>query len=202
MKHCLASTTSWRIALFEYLSTPLSSNIPSPSELMGRQFRGLLPFLQDCGTAESVKEQVMLQKEKGKQRHDTSAHDLLTIPIGATVTYLDMDLKTWSIGKVESHEGRSYVVATEEGRLVSHNRVHLHKTNVSFGMPTTSLNKPFVPRLDMPIKPPNTITNTGPPSTITPKPKTKHSSPVSTPPRVELRTRSRRLVKKPPKPDL
>ena len=38
MKHCLASNTSWRIALLEYLSTPLSSNVPSPSELMGRQF--------------------------------------------------------------------------------------------------------------------------------------------------------------------
>ena len=38
MKHCLANNTSWRIALLEYLSTPLSSNVPSPSELMGRQF--------------------------------------------------------------------------------------------------------------------------------------------------------------------
>ena len=67
MKCCLVSNTLWRIALLEYLSTPLSSNIPSTSELMGRQFRGLLPFLQDCGAAESVKEQVMLQKEKEKQ---------------------------------------------------------------------------------------------------------------------------------------
>ena len=63
----------------------------------------------------------MLQKEKEKQRHDTSAHDLLTIPVGATVAYLNKNLKTWSIGKVESHEGRPYVVATEEGRLVSRN---------------------------------------------------------------------------------
>ena len=38
MKHCLASNTLWRITLSEYLSTPPSSNIPSPSELMGRQF--------------------------------------------------------------------------------------------------------------------------------------------------------------------
>ena len=38
MKHCLASNTLWRIALLEYLSIPLSSNVPSPSELMGRQF--------------------------------------------------------------------------------------------------------------------------------------------------------------------
>ena len=35
MKRCLAANTSWRIALLEYLSTPLSTNIPSPSELIG-----------------------------------------------------------------------------------------------------------------------------------------------------------------------
>ena len=56
MKHCLASNNLWRIALLEYLSTPLCSNIPSPSELIGRQFRGLLPLFQDCGAPESVQE--------------------------------------------------------------------------------------------------------------------------------------------------
>ena len=30
MKHCLASNTSWRIVLLEYLTTPLSSNVPPP----------------------------------------------------------------------------------------------------------------------------------------------------------------------------
>ena len=121
MKHCLASNSSWRIALLEYLSTPLSSNVPSPSELMERQFQGLLPFFQDCGTPESVTEQIMLQKEKEKCRHDISAQDLPVIPIGATVAYINKDLKTWSIGKVEKHENHSYAILTEEGRLVSHN---------------------------------------------------------------------------------
>ena len=113
-KQCLAGSTSWQIALLEYLSTPLGPNIPSPSELMGRQFRGILPFFQDGAATESVKEQVMLQREKEKCRHDASARDLPVIPVGATVTYINKDLKTWSIGRVESHEGRSYVVATEK----------------------------------------------------------------------------------------
>ena len=165
---------------------------------MGRQFRGILPFFQDYGANESVKERVMLQKEKEKCRHDALVHDLPVIPVGATVTYINKDLKTWSIGRVESHEGRSYVMATEEGRLVSCNRVHLHKTNVLFGMPTTSLNKSLVPRLDMPIKPLNKNSQTGQPA-IKPKPKAKQSCPVSTAPKGELRTRSGRLVKKPTK---
>ena len=162
---------------------------------MGRQFRGMLPFFQDHGAAESVKEHVMLQKEKEKCRHDVLAHDLPVIPVGATVTYINKDLKTWSIGRDENHEGISYLVATEEGRLVSHNQVHLCMTNVSFRMPTTSPNKSLVPRLDMPIKPLNMNNQTVQP-TIKLKPKAKESSPVSTPSMGELRTRSGSLVKK------
>ena len=88
---------------------------------MGRQFRGILSFFQDHGAAESVKEQVMLQKEKEKCRHDTLAHDLPVLPVGATVTYINKDLETWSIGRLGSRDGRSLVVGTEEGRFISHN---------------------------------------------------------------------------------
>ena len=134
----------------------------------------------------------MLQKQKDKCRHDAVAHDLPVVPAGATVSYINKDLTTWSIGRVESHEGRSYVVATEDGKLFSHNHIHLQGTNV-----------PFIPKsskLDMPIKPLNTNNQAGQP-TITPKSKAKQT-PVSTPPKIELRTRSGRLVKKPPKLDL
>ena len=94
MKQCLAGNTSWQIALLEYLSTPLGPNIPSPSELMGRQFRGLLPLFQDLGAPGSVQEHIMLQKEKEKCRHDAVAHDLPVVPVGATVSFIKKDLKT------------------------------------------------------------------------------------------------------------
>ena len=55
-------------------------------------------------------------KEAEKWRFDKMAHDLPVIPVGATVTYINKDQKSWSIGKVESHTLRSYVVLTEEGR--------------------------------------------------------------------------------------
>ena len=203
MKRCLAGNTSWRIALLEYLSTPLGPNIPSPSELMGRQFRGLLPLFQDRGAPESVQEHIMLQKEKEKCRHDAVAHDLPVVPLGATVSFINKDLKTWSIGRVESHEGRSDVVATEDGRLISCNHIHLQSTNVPF------LPKPS--RLDVPpatnlaqetnkcisLKPSNTNNKSGQPTT-TPKPKAKQT-PASVPPKVELRTRSGRIIRKPPR---
>ena len=92
---------------------------------MGRQFRGLLPFFQDCGAPESVKEQIIPQKEKENCRHDTSTHEQPVIPVGATVAYLTKDLKTWSIDKVEKHQNHSYVIFTEDDRLISCNYVHL-----------------------------------------------------------------------------
>ena len=46
MKHCASAGKSWCIALLEYLATLLSTGIPSPAAMMGRDFRGLLPHLQ------------------------------------------------------------------------------------------------------------------------------------------------------------
>ena len=175
MKQCLPGNTSWRIALLEYLSTPLGPSIPSPSELMGRQFRGLLPFLQDRGATESIKEQVMLLKERETDRHDAVAHDLPVVPVSTTVSYINKDLKTWSIGRVESHEGRSYVVATEDGRLISHNHVHLRGTNVPFVPKSSKLDVPSATNLAqetnkcISLKPSNTNNKSGQPTT-TPKP--------------------------------
>ena len=200
MKRHLAANTSWHIALLEYLSTPLSSNIPSPSELIGRQFRGLLPMFQDHSASEGIKEKVLLMKEAEKQRFGKMAHDLPVIPVSATVSYINRDQKTWSIGKVESHTSRSYVILTEEGRLISHNHVHLHCTNVPF-----QLTRPYVPK--MPVLPPTSkpVLPTNNPSKGPQMPKSNISGPTALPhkpvpsPKVsELRTRSRRLIKKKP----
>ena len=38
MKHCTMAKQSWRLALIEYLATPLGSNTPPPSELNRHQF--------------------------------------------------------------------------------------------------------------------------------------------------------------------
>ena len=170
---------------------------------MGRQFRELLPFFQDHGAPESVPEQVMLQKEKEKCRHDAVAHDLPVVPVGAAVSYINKDLKTWSIGRVESCEGRSYVVATEDGRLISCNRVHLCNTNVPFLPKSSKLDVPPTTNLAqevnkcLSLKPSNTNNKSGQPTT-TPKPNAKQT-PASIPPKVELGTRSGRIIRKPPR---
>ena len=43
MKCCTMAKQSWRLALIEYLTTPLDCNTLSPSELNGHQFNSLLP---------------------------------------------------------------------------------------------------------------------------------------------------------------
>ena len=104
------------------------------------------------------------------------------MPVGATVSFINKDLNTWSIGRVESHEGRSYVVATEDGRLISCNCIHLRSTNVPF-FPKSS-------RLDVPptnlaqetnkcisLKPSNTNNKSGQPTTPKPKAKQTHTRP-------------------------
>ena len=50
--------------------------------------------------------------KRGKIRHDTLVHDSPVISVGSSVAYLNKDLKTLSIGKVESHTLRSYVLLT------------------------------------------------------------------------------------------
>ena len=140
---------------------------------MARQFRGLLPLFQDRGAPETVQEQVMLQKEREKCRHNTVAHDLPVVRVSTTVFYINKDLKTWSIGRVRSHEGRSYVVATEDGRLISCNCVHLRSSNVSFipkVPPATKLAQEANKCVS--LKPSNTNNKSGQPTT-TPKPKAK-----------------------------
>ena len=48
------------------------------------------------------------------------------------MSYLNSDMKSWSIGTVHarSHDDRSYEILTENGNLISRNHVHLRPTNV------------------------------------------------------------------------
>ena len=46
MKKCTKAKQSWRLALLEYLATPLDSKTPSPSELNGRKFGSMYPMFQ------------------------------------------------------------------------------------------------------------------------------------------------------------
>ena len=71
------------------------------------------------------------RKKKFDARHQ---HELKPLVIGSTVSFLNSDLKTWSMGRIHgrSSDNRSYEILTENGLIVSRNRVHLCETNVVF----------------------------------------------------------------------
>ena len=98
MKHCASAGKSWRIALLEYLATPLSTGIPSPAAMMGRDFRGLLPHLQHFLT-DSTKEHLVHCHEN---QVCSGGHDLSDISIGSNVTFLDHRTGEWYPAKVQS----------------------------------------------------------------------------------------------------
>ena len=53
MKKCTKAKQSWRLALLEYLATPLDSKTPSPSELNGRKFGSMLPNVSNFSYQDS-----------------------------------------------------------------------------------------------------------------------------------------------------
>ena len=77
MKRCNSVCVHWHIALLEFLCTPCPDG-HSPSELLGRQFCGILPLI-DTNTVNSDKFAVRKDKEKEKfdEKHPRELKPLL-----------------------------------------------------------------------------------------------------------------------------
>ena len=133
MKCCDSAGVHWCIALLEFLCTPGPDGV-SPSNLMGRQFHGILPMI-DKVTNNTYSDKFSDRKDKEKEKFDMKhSRELNRLLVGSTVSYLNSDLKTCSVGVIISHSpnNRSYHIRTESGTVISHNRVHLRPTNVNF----------------------------------------------------------------------
>ena len=112
MKHCNSAGVHWHVALLEFLFTP-GPDGHSPGELLGRQFRGILPMI-DTNTVNSDK--FAARKDKEKEKFDNKhPRELKPLLVGSTMSYLNSDFKTWSVGDVilRSPDNRSYHVKTE-----------------------------------------------------------------------------------------
>ena len=69
MKRCDSAGAHWHIALLEFLFTPGPDGI-SPSDLMGRQFCGILPMV-DKVTNNTYSDEFLDRKDKEKEKFDT-----------------------------------------------------------------------------------------------------------------------------------
>ena len=76
MRKCMETGNSWRLGLLEYLCTPISDNIPSPSELLNRRYRGVQPFLHFNAKASTASflPQERIQDEQQKRQNLNEFH--------------------------------------------------------------------------------------------------------------------------------
>ena len=102
MKRCDSAGVHWGIALLKFLCTPGLDGV-SPSNLMGRQFHGILSMINKV-TNNIYSDKFSDRKDKEKEKFDTKhSRELKPLLIGSTVSYLNSDLRTWSVGVIVSH---------------------------------------------------------------------------------------------------
>ena len=171
MKKCHETGTPWHLGLLEYLCTPLDDKTPSPSSLIGCQFKGLCPTfssLQESqeGTLEHLIERLLCEK----LYHDKKSRTLADIPTGSNAAVLDHRSNTWTVGNILDRNNRSYTVNLPNGKIIHHNSVDLQPTSVQ-----------FQPISAIPVSLP-AVTPNAEPSTIT-KPPSTDSLTVSQPPK-------------------
>ncbi|XP_047990171.1 uncharacterized protein K02A2.6-like [Leguminivora glycinivorella] len=128
LKKTSVEKTDFRQALLEYLTTPITNQLASPSELLNnRKFRGIVPYapkllhpkIQVNVTAELEKRQI-----KQKLQYDKTAHDLKQLLPGQKVK-VRVD-KKWVSGTILQIKGiRSYLIQLMQGGTLVRNRRHL-----------------------------------------------------------------------------
>ena len=99
MRKCHETGTPWCLGLLEYLCTPLDEKTPSPSRLLGRQYKGHCPIFYHTNSGEGVLENLSNRWLNEKLHHDRS-HTLEDIPTGSTAAVLDHHSKNWTVGHV------------------------------------------------------------------------------------------------------
>ena len=130
IKRCDSAGVHWRIALLEFICTPGPDGV-SPSSLMGRQFCGILLMIEKVTNSDVYSDKFSDRKLKDKVKFDNKhSRTLKPFTLNTTISHLNADLKTWSVGSVVSRspDNRSHHIKTENGQIISHNRVHLGET--------------------------------------------------------------------------
>ena len=138
MKHCAMAKQSYRLALMEYLATPLDSNTPSPSELNGHRFNSLLPNISTF----SRHSDVLVSHHNAQLQCDKRGHTLPELPVGTKVGCRNHVTNKFEVGINSARDARLYTIHTENGIHVSRNHIDLKWTDAPFESKTKT--QPFV----------------------------------------------------------
>ena len=115
MKCCTMANQSWRLALMEYLVTPLDSNTLSASELNGHIFNSLLPNISTF----SRHSDVLVSHHDAQFQCDKRGHTLPELPVGTKVGYRNHVTNKFDVGIISTRNARSYTIYMENGAHVS-----------------------------------------------------------------------------------
>ena len=133
MKKCHKTGAPWCLGLLEYLCTSLDDKTPSPSSLIGHQFKGLCPTFSSLQESqEGTLEHLIERHLHEKLYHDKKSRTLAYIPTGSNATVLDHSSNTWTVGNILDRCNRSYTVKLPNGKIIHRNRVDLRPTSVQF----------------------------------------------------------------------
>ncbi|XP_022797031.1 uncharacterized protein K02A2.6-like [Stylophora pistillata] len=120
------------LALLTYRTTPVDSNLPSPSQLLNhRDYRTQLPcsgHLQRSQAFDSRREQLQNRQDTQRNQYDRQGiHTLRRLNQGEQVVVFQSQTKEWIAVEVkeETSKPRSYIVKTASGSELRRNRVQL-----------------------------------------------------------------------------
>ena len=114
MHQCTMAKQLWRIALIEYLVTPLDSNTLSLSELNDHRFNSLLPNISHNKHSDQLVDRHDAQLQCNKR-----GHVLPELSVGSTVGYHDYVTNKFNVGVVSGRDARLYTIHTENGTHIS-----------------------------------------------------------------------------------
>ena len=122
-------------ALLALRTTPLSSNIPSPAELLnGRVFKSTLPGkIQPSKNQEEVRNWLKARQDNQCYYYNRHTKELPELHRDQAIYVQDPARKTWNPARVidQAETPRSYLIKTGTGAQLRRNRIHLRPNNAS-----------------------------------------------------------------------
>ena len=123
------------LALLALRTTPLSSNIPSPAELLnGRVFKSTLPVkIQPSKNQEEVRNWLKARQDNQCYYYNRHTKELPELHRDQAIYVQDPVRKIWDPARVidQGEIPRSYLIKTGTGSQLRRNSIHLRPNNAS-----------------------------------------------------------------------
>ena len=134
MEKCERKGNDFDLGMLCLRTTPISSNLPSPTELLyQKKLRGNLPLKIGNGmeNKEGSYDQLHQRQMKQQLHYEQGEKDLQPLLEGQPVFVQDQQSKKWEPAVVmeKDEESRLYTVQTPAGKVVRRNRRHLKPAN-------------------------------------------------------------------------